>query len=99
MKKIIFIFCFSLIVLFSNAQNWEPVGLGISVDSAEEIQEPIKTFCVYDGKLYLGGHFIDKHRKYLKNIASWDGKKIDTVGTGIDGSVWSLTQAGKYLCI
>ncbi len=83
----------------AECQSWRSVSNGISIDSSKEIEEPIKTFCVYNGKLYIGGHFANPHKKYLKNIASWDGKKIDTVGAGIDGSVWSLTQTGNYLCI
>jgi hypothetical protein len=73
----LFIFRFS----FTHAQTWEPVGKGIG--ATDTTMATVHTMCVYSNKLYVGGAFVNAGGLVANNIASWNGKKWDTLSTGV----------------
>jgi trimeric autotransporter adhesin len=89
--------CFNLM-----AQTWAPVGVGvIGCDTLVSglYADPVEAFSVYHGKLYIGGKFIYSGDRKMNNLACWNGKKIDTVGKGLDSVVCALYEYDGKLCI
>lgn len=89
--------CFNLM-----AQTWAPVGVGVARwDSIlpSAFSDPVQAFSVYHSKLYFGGKFIYSGNRKMNNVACWDGKKIDTVGRGVDSVVCALYEYNGKLCI
>ncbi len=48
-------------------------------------QHSMRALAVFDGKLFVGGHFSSVSNVVVNNIASWDGNTWADVGGGIDG--------------
>lgn len=94
----IFIGIFSFNCFFNlSAQTWEPVGDGVIGSDIKK--NPVEALYVYHGRMYIGGKFDYSGNKRLHNIACWNGKKIDTVGIGIDSLVSCFTEYKGNLCI
>lgn len=90
-------------VTVSNAARWDgsawhPLGLGVD--------NTIYTFGMIGSDLYAGGDFgkicasldctSNIHANY---IARWDGSQWNTVGNGLDGSVFDMTVNGNDLYV
>src|ERR1700722_8908793 len=82
---------------FSFSQTWEPVGAGIPGRNTQH--PPVNALCVYHNKLYAAGNFTMAGNKQTNSIACWNGKKWDTVGSGVEGVVYSLCPYKNELCI
>jgi hypothetical protein len=90
MVKKLLVFYFSFFAFhFSFSQSWEPVGGGIS--GGDTLHSTVDALCTYHNKLYAAGNFTIAGKRNTNSIACWDGKKWDTVGVGIKGTVYSLT--------
>lgn len=102
-RILLYITLFTLRSILCTAQTWESVGGGIvcsdSVFSTgwsihcpiiETVYSSVYAMSVYQGKLYVGGLFKKTGDINANNIASWNGDKWDSLGSGINGSVMAL---------
>ena len=64
---------------------------------------PILALAVYNGELYVGGHFDTIAGQSCSHIARFDGYRWQPVGTGTNGPVFSLAVynygGNNYLCV
>ncbi len=93
---------FSLIIVlvfFSDmtAQTWEPVGTGVTRSDLD--YDAVMALYPFHNKLYIGGKFVYSGNRKVNSLASWNGTKIDTVGTGLDSIVSAFTEYKGQLCI
>lgn len=59
----------------------------------------VAALAVYNGKLYVGGHFTTAGGASANRIASWDGASWSTLSTGTDSVVKALTVHNGKLCV
>jgi len=91
----------SLLILnssFAFAQTWEAVGGGIQGGDSN-ICAPVFSLCGYNGKLYAAGLMTRAGNMPVNNIASWDGKRWDTLGRGLNGVVKAMCVYKNALCV
>ena len=60
-----------------------------------------RTMIEYNGDLYVGGSFGVAGSIPCNNVARWDGTQWDSLGRGVNGSIWSMTvdTANGYLYV
>lgn len=68
--------------------HWDTVGRGIT--QCGNGLGWTDAMAVYNGKLYVAGAFCHAGHINAFNIACWDGSKWDSVGAGINDSVYAL---------
>jgi hypothetical protein len=57
----------------------------------------VTALTVYDGKLIAGGSFTSAGGAAASRVVSWDGSGWSTLGTGLEGGVYSIVYAlGSY---
>jgi hypothetical protein len=61
-----------------NGTSWSAVGGGIQY--AGGFSPSVRSLCVYNGKLIVGGYFQKAGTKDVVNIAAWDGSNWNYVG-------------------
>lgn len=95
MKQIIekarLLFAFILFSSITHAQLWESVGDGIKGPGAY-----VSAMAIYNGALYVAGHFDTAGGKPANNIAKWDGNKWSTVGSGLSGKQVEVNAMTVY---
>lgn len=82
MKKFTLIL-FLIPFTFLKAQNWMPVGSGLTGGGLRCMTE-------YNGELYVGGDFTGAGGLVAPHIAKWNGSSWSTVGTGLDNYVTGM---------
>jgi len=80
-----------------NGATWDTLGAGVGTSC---------TFCdkifdlgVFQGKLVAGGAFSQAGGNPAADIAQWDGAGWAALGTGVDGTVDALLDAGTTLAV
>jgi trimeric autotransporter adhesin len=58
-----------------NGSQWKTVGTGVN--------GVVKSLCVYNGQLYVGGTFTKAGSVAVNNIAKWNGSSWSAVGGGL----------------
>jgi len=70
-----------------NGSTWVQVGSSFSGDWTG-----MKSLLTYKGQLISGGHFSWVNDSIVHNIAYWNGKNWVSLGKGLDGTVYHLTE-------
>jgi hypothetical protein len=84
-KVFLSVFC-SLFSVFCLGQSWQPVGGGTDSE--------VVGFVTFKGLLYVGGRFHNVGGNPANCIATWNGTKWDSVGSGI--KTWSNGGIGAF---
>jgi len=91
---IFFLVLFFLLSALSGKSQWTAVGTGVKLEekasSNSDAAATIRALAVYKGELYAGGIFKIAGDKPASNIARWNGKEWNPVGSGTDGKVLSF---------
>lgn len=82
-----------VLVTSAGAQNWAPVGSGISGSDANTTWG----LCTYDSVMYACGWFNNAGGVNANSIAQWNGVNWDSVGTGTDGFINAMAVYHGYL--
>jgi len=78
-----------LLVQFTSAQYWQPVGGGTNA--------VVSGFATYNGLLYVSGDFSKAGNTPASFIATWNGTKWDSVGGGIKPDSGGLGGAYPFV--
>jgi len=76
-----------------NGTSWIQVG----GDFNEASWSSTKGLLTYNGQLISGGRFSSISGTTIYNIASWNGTTWDSLGNGLNGSVWNLAEYNGQL--
>lgn len=76
-----------------NGTSWIQVG----GDFNEASWSSTKRLLTYNGQLISGGRFSSISGTTIYNIASWKGTTWDSLGNGLNGSVWNLAEYNGQL--
>ncbi len=68
-----------------NGSFWQAIPNTIASDLAS-----VNSFAVFQGDLYVGGHYMMLANQFLNYIARWDGEQFYQVGQGVDSRVNKL---------
>jgi hypothetical protein len=72
-----------------NGTTWTEVGGGVSSD--EFSPTSVRALCVFEGKLIVGGAFLEAGGIWSPFVAAWDGSSFSALGEGLPGGVSDLT--------
>ncbi|HRH65492.1 MAG TPA: T9SS type A sorting domain-containing protein [Bacteroidia bacterium] len=70
-----------------NGSAWSSVG---DLDGSSMGENGVRTMCVYDGQLYVGGNFGSCGSVNANNLGCWNGSTWSSIGTGMNGEVKAL---------
>ena len=88
MRRIILaLLCFNLSIDYVKAQTWSALESGIGASNYGAAYSSV----IYNGELYVGGHFTSAGGITANNIAKWNGTNWSQVSDGINGEVHSLS--------
>lgn len=80
-----------------NGDEWEALGQGFGYGSTNGRVEALTVDA--NGLVYAGGSFDSAAGKPVQNIAVWDGRQWDSLGTGVNGSVFALAAYGSKIYV
>ncbi len=80
-----------------NGSSWSPLSSGIS--SPQFFSPDGRALAVIGSNLYVGGAFTTAGGVKANYIAKWDGISWSSLGSGLDGIVWTLGVNGSDLYV
>ncbi len=102
MKLMWILFLSLFISVEASSQLWDSLSAGLNRPPR------VSYFDSATNKLFAGGTFTSAGREEIWGIASWDGTKWDSLGSGIDhfsggpnvpATPWAITRFGSYLYV
>lgn len=79
-----------------NGTEWSSIG---DIGGAMMGQNVVSALCAYNGELFCGGNFGSCGSMSANNLGKWNGTSWSNIGTGMDGSVFSLAVYQNILYI